>query len=97
MDIARKLDSNIVCICQHVFRSDFACKINFTSNFRESVDFQKKTLNFIIFKKCKKCSINLGRTLAVSNFLKSVTSRHCSNDTKDAEILDRCGLPLKGD
>ena len=35
-------------------------------------------------------------TFPVSNFLKSVTSRHCSNDTKEADILDRCGLPLNG-
>ena len=27
--------------------------------------------------------------------LKSVTSRHCSNDTEEVDILDRCGLPSK--
>ena len=42
--------------------------------------------------------MDLGRTFPVSNFLKSVTSGfgHCSNDTKEADILDRLGLPLKG-
>ena len=38
--------------------------------------------------------MNLGKTFPASNFLKSVTSRHCSNDRKEANILDRCGLPL---
>ena len=27
---------------------------------------------------------------------KKVTSKHCSNDTKETDILDRCGLPIKG-
>ena len=55
----------------------------------------EKCLNFIIFKKMqKKCSMDLGKTFPASNFLKSVTSRHCSNDRKEANILDRCGLPL---
>ena len=40
--------------------------------------------------------MDMGKTFPVSNFLKSVTSRHCSNDTKEAHILDRCGLPLNG-
>ena len=31
---------------------------------------------------------------SVSNFLQSVTSMHCSNNTKEVDILDRCGLPL---
>ena len=43
MDIARKFESHTVYICRHAFRTDFSCKINFKSNFRESVDFQKKT------------------------------------------------------
>ena len=38
--------------------------------------------------------MDLGKTFPASNFLKSVTSRHCSNDRKEANILDRCGLPL---
>ena len=33
-----------------------------------------------------------GRTYPVSTFLQSVTSRHYSNDAKEANILDRCGL-----
>ena len=36
----------------------------------------------------------ISKTFPVSNFLKSATSGHCSNDTKEAEILYRCGLPL---
>ena len=39
--------------------------------------------------------MDLGKTFSVSN-LKSVISRHCSNDTKEADVLDRCGLPLNG-
>ena len=46
-------------------------------------------------QKMQKCSTDLGKTFPASNFLKSVTSRHCSNDRKEANILDRCGLPLK--
>ena len=92
MDIARKLECHTVCICRHAFRTDFACKINFKANFRDSVDFQKNPL----FSENDKSSMDLGRTFPVSNFLKSVTSRHCSNDTKEADILDRCGLSLKG-
>ena len=38
----------------------------------------------------------LVRTFPVSNLLKSVTSRHYSNGTKEADNLDRCGLPLSG-
>ena len=38
--------------------------------------------------------MDLGKTFPASNFFKSVTSRHCSNDRKEANILDRCGLPL---
>ena len=38
----------------------------------------------------------LGKTFPVSNVLNSVTSRHCSNDTKEADILIRYGLPLNG-
>ena len=36
----------------------------------------------------------LHRTFPVSNFLSSVTFRHCSNDAKEADIMDRFGLPL---
>ena len=38
--------------------------------------------------------MDLGRTFPVSNFLYSVTSRHYSYDAKEADILDRCGLPF---
>ena len=37
-----------------------------------------------------------GRTFPVSYFLESVTSMHYSNDAKEADILDRCVLPLNG-
>ena len=37
----------------------------------------------------------LGMTFPVSNFLFSVTG-HYSNVAKEADILDRCGSPLKG-
>ena len=94
MDIARELESHTVCICRHAFQTDFACKINFKSHFRESVDFQNNALIHYL-KKYKTCSMDLGRTFPVSNILKSVTSRHCSKDTKEADILDRCELPLK--
>ena len=41
MNIALKFEFHTVCICRHEFRTDFFCKINSKSNFRESVDFQK--------------------------------------------------------
>ena len=44
MDIARKFESHTVSICRHAFRTDFSCKINSKSNFREIVDFQKNAL-----------------------------------------------------
>ena len=44
MDIARKLKSNTVCICRHEFWTDFYCKINSRSNFREYVYFQKNAI-----------------------------------------------------
>ena len=73
MDIAHKFESHTVCLCRHAFRTDFSCKINSKSKFRESVDFQKKYHNFMIVKKCKKCSMDLGRYkcikfLVVSDF-----------------------------
>ena len=74
MDITRKLKCNTVCICRHEFWTDFSCKINSRSYFRESVDFQKKCHNFRIFKKCQKCSMDFDRTffciklLVVSDF-----------------------------
>ena len=40
--------------------------------------------------------MDLGKTFPVSNSLKSVTSRHYSNDAKEADILDRRGWPLNG-
>ena len=40
--------------------------------------------------------MDLGKTFPVSNFLKSITSRHCSSDTKEVDILDRFRLPLNG-
>ena len=43
----------------------------------------------------QKCSMDLGRTFPVSNFLKSVTSSHCSNNTTEADILGRCGFAFK--
>ena len=87
MDIAPKLESHTVCICLHAFRTDFACKTNFKSNLCESVDFQKNALPSLVSKMQNK-SMDLGRTFPASNFLKSVTSRHCSTDTKEADILD---------
>ena len=44
IDIACKFESHTVCICRQSFRTDFSWKINFKSNFRESVDFQKGTV-----------------------------------------------------
>ena len=73
MVIAHKLKLHPVCICRHVFRA--ACKIKF---FNISVDFQKNALTSLFLKKYKTYSMDLGRTFPVSNFLKSVTSTHCS-------------------
>ena len=44
----------------------------------------------------KKWPLVLGRTISVLSFLKSVISRNYSNDAKEADILDCCGLPLLG-
>ena len=96
MDIASKFESHTVCICRHAFRTDFSCKINFKSNFHESVDFQKNALTLIFSKKCQKLFHGLGQDISCINFLEVVTSRHCSNDTKEADILDRCVLALNG-
>ena len=95
MDIAGKFESHAVCICRHAFCTDVTCRINFKSNFRESVDFQKNGLTSLFSKIAKKSSVNLSRTF-LSQILKTVPSRHCSNDTKEVDILDRCGLPLNG-
>ena len=38
--------------------------------------------------------MDFGDTFSVSNFLYSVTLRPYSNDVKEADILDLCGLPL---
>ena len=97
MDIARKFEANTVCICRHAFRTDFSCKINFKSNIPESVDFQKNAYTSLFSKNGKKLSMDLGKTFPVSNFMKSVTSMNRLNDTKEADILDRCGLPFNGD
>ena len=60
--------------------------------------FRKMPLIALIFSKnAKKCFMDSGKSFPVSNFLKSVTSSYCSNDTKEADILDHCGLPLDGD
>ena len=96
MDIASEFESHTVCICRHAFLTDFSCKINFKSNFNESVDFLKNALTSLFSKKNAKKSHGLGKIFPVSNILKSVTSRHCSNDTKEADILDLYWLPLKG-
>ena len=50
----------------------------------------------ILKKNRKKKMLNFGRTLPVSNFLLSLTSRHYPNDAKEADILDLCGLTLNG-
>ena len=96
MDIACKLESDAVCSCRHAFRTDIACKINFKSNFRESVDFQKNALTSL-FSKMQRLLHGHGQDISFIIFFKSVASRHCSNDTKEADIPDRCWLPLKVD
>ena len=53
MDIARKLKSKTVCICRHEFWTDFSCKINSRSNFRESMDFQKNAITSGFSKNAK--------------------------------------------
>ena len=53
MDIPRKFESHTVRICRHAFWTDFSCKINFKSNFHESVDFKKDALTSILKKKKK--------------------------------------------
>ena len=46
-------------------------------------------LNFIIFKKCKKMFHGLGQDNSCIKFLEV-----SENGRKEANILDRCGLPL---
>ena len=48
---------------------------------RESVDFKKNALTSTFSKMQNKCFMDLGKAFPVSNFLKAVTSRHCSNDS----------------
>ena len=66
--------------------------LHFGFNFHLRSTSSPISMNLWTFRKMpQKC-----KSFPVSNFLKSVTSRHCSNDTKEADILDRCGLPLNG-
>ena len=44
----------------------------------------------------KKWPMVLGRTFPVSTFLYSVTLRHYSNDAKEVDILNLCGLLFNG-
>ena len=44
MDIASKFKIYNVFTCQQAFRTAFSCEINFNSNNRESVNFQKMPL-----------------------------------------------------
>ena len=71
MDIARKMESHTVCICRHAFRTDFACKINFKSNFRESVDFQKNAFTSL-FSKMQKMFHGLGQDISCIKFLEVI-------------------------
>ena len=91
MDIVHNFESHTVCIFRQAFLTDFSCKINFKFNFHESVDFQKNAIN-IIFTKMQKMFHELVQEISFVKFLKSATSRHCSNDTKEADNLDCCGL-----
>ena len=68
MDIACKFESHTVCICQQAFRTDFSCKMNFKSNFHESVDFQKNALTSI-FSKNAKNDYGLGQDISCIKFL----------------------------
>ena len=68
MDIARKLESHTVCICRQAFWTDFAFKINFKSNFRESVDFQKNALTSL-FSKNANMFHGLGQDISCIKFL----------------------------
>ena len=68
MDIASKFDSPYClylseCTLDLPFKDD-----HFQVSFRRSVDFQN-LLNFMIFKKCKNCSMGFDRTVPVSNVL----------------------------
>ena len=99
MDIARKFKSHTVCIRRHEFRTDFSVLITSLQSqvsanlwtFRKMdllPDFQTNAKNVpwtwaVHFTNQISCS-------------QSVTSRHLSNDAKEADILDRCGLPLNG-
>ena len=53
---------------------------------------------FVLFVKITRFwPIVLGRTFPVTNFLYSVISRQYSHDAREADILNRSGLPLNGD
>ena len=69
MDIACKLESKTVCICRHEFWTDFSCKINSRSNFRESVDFQKNAITSGFSKKMLKVFHGLGQDFFCIKFL----------------------------
>ena len=38
----------------------------------------------------------LGQDISIIKCLEVSDSRHCSNDTKEADILDRCELSVNG-
>ena len=69
MDIALKFKSHSVCICPNAFLTEFFCKITFMSNFSESVDLQKISFNFTIFKKNQKNFHGLGQDIFCIKFL----------------------------
>ena len=69
MEIAHKFESHTVCFCRHKFRTDFTCKINCKSNFREPVDFQKNVLTSLFLKKNAKMFHGLGQDIFCTKLL----------------------------
>ena len=63
------------------------------SNLRSKAMFGLISKNYQFLQKI---AYDFGRTFPVSNVLKSMTSRHCSNDAKEGDILNSFGLPLNG-
>ena len=100
MNIARKFESHTVCICRHVFRTDFKCKINFKSNFHESVDFQRNALTSIFSKNAKNVTWIWARHflkyLEVSDFEALFKSYKRSGHFGSLWIAFKWGLNLGG-
>ena len=62
----------------------------------KSVSISCKTVMVTLMTSYHYASANQWLVVSIKICNESVTSRHYSNDAKEADILDCCGLPSKG-